>query len=177
MAAFVTSAVMLTLAQPPINWSLLAWVAYVPFILVCLPNTNKPLPSCLAAYVVGAGFWLGNIYWMSFVTVSGWIAFCLYTAILWPILAMSLRWCRNKRIPLIVAVPILVVGIEQMQGLFLGGFYWHHLAHSQYANTALIQIADIFGAAGVSFLVAMVNGLIADVIRQRSDEPPNKLGG
>jgi apolipoprotein N-acyltransferase len=161
--AFIASGVMLTVSQPPIWWWPLAWAAYVPFILVCSPKV-KPLPLCLVAYVVGAFYWLGNIYWISFVTVSGWIAFCLYTALLWPILAITFRWCRIKRIPLIIAVPVLVVGAEQMQGLFLGGFYWHHLAHSQYANTTLIQIADIFGAGGVSFLAAMVNGLISQLI-------------
>jgi apolipoprotein N-acyltransferase len=175
--ALIASGVMLTLAQPPIGWWPLAWVAYVPFILACSPAKKKgsdpfsvvvpttaKQPVLLIAYIVGAGFWLGNIYWMSFVTASGWIAFCLYTALLWPILAITLRWCGNKRVPLLIAVPILVVGLEQSQGLFLGGFYWHHLAHSQYANTTLIQIADIFGAAGVSFLVAMVNGIIAEII-------------
>jgi apolipoprotein N-acyltransferase len=166
-SAFIASGVMLTVSQPPIGWWPLAWAAYVPFILVCSPKV-EPLPLCLAAFIVGAFYWLGNIYWMSFVTVSGWIAFCLYTAVLWPILAITLRWCRIKRIPLIIAVPILVVGIEQSQGLFLGGFYWHYLAHSQYANTTLIQIADIFGAGGVSFLVAMVNGLIAEMFLVRS---------
>jgi apolipoprotein N-acyltransferase len=160
----------------------------VPFILACSAKSftaenaetaeknnkfKKKVPDTfflLVAYVVGAFYWLGNIYWMSFVTASGWIAFCLYTALLWPILAITLRWCRIKRVPLIIAVPILVVGLEQSQGLFLGGFYWHHLAHSQYANTSLIQIADIFGAAGVSFLVAMVNGLIADWIIAASEK-------
>jgi apolipoprotein N-acyltransferase len=163
LAAFAATAVMLTLAQQPIGWWPLAWVAYVPFVLVCLCET-KPFKLYLAAFVVSTCYWLGNIYWMSFVTVVGWIAFCLYTALLWPILVLSLRWCRTKRIPLVIALPILVVGIEQMQGLFLGGFYWNYLAHSQYANTTLIQIADIFGAAGVSFVVAMVNGLIAGFI-------------
>ncbi|MHC4488465.1 MAG: apolipoprotein N-acyltransferase, partial [Planctomycetota bacterium] len=38
------------------------------------------------------------------------------------------------------------------------------LAHSQYQNITLIQIADIFGAGGVSFLIAMVNGLLAELI-------------
>jgi apolipoprotein N-acyltransferase len=183
---FLVTAVMLTLAQAPIGWWPVAWAAYVPFIVACTHATKAhktpPIKTfegrqehksqvreysawtlCFTAYVVGTLYWLGNIYWMSFVTVSGWIAFCLYTALLWPILAMSLRWCRIKRIPLFIAVPVLVVGVEQSQGFFLGGFYWHHLAHSQYSNTALIQIADIFGAAGVSFLVAMVNGLIAEV--------------
>jgi len=101
---------------------------------------------------------------MSYVTISGWIAFCAYTALLWPMLALSIRFCRLKKIPLVLAVPVLVVGAEQAQGLFLGGFYWNYLAHSQYTNIALIQIADIFGAAGVSFLVAMVNGLLAELI-------------
>ena len=54
--------------------------------------------------------------------------------------------------------------IERMQGLFLGGFFWRFLAHSQYRNITLIQIADIFGAGGVSFLIAMVNGLLAELI-------------
>ena len=161
--AFVATAVMLTLAQQPIGWWLLAWVAYVPFILVCFSET-KPSKLYLTAFAVSTCYWLGNIYWMSFVTVVGWLAFCLYTALLWPVLALSLRWCQTKRIPLFIAVPILVVGIEQMQGLFLGGFYWNYLAHSQFTNTALIQIADIFGAAGISFVVAMVNGLIASFI-------------
>jgi len=162
-AAFAASAVMLTMAQPPISIWPAAWAAYIPFILVCSPK-YKTLPLFVAAYIISACFWLGNLYWMSYVTISGWIAFCLYTALLWPILALTLRWCRAKRIPLVIAAPILVVGAEQMQGLFLGGFYWFYLGHSQYSNTNLIQIADIFGASGVSFLVAMVNGLLAELI-------------
>jgi apolipoprotein N-acyltransferase len=161
-ALFATTAIMLTLAQPPIGWWPLAWIGYVPFVLAC-STAEKPFRLCLPAWIIGACFWLGNIYWMSFVTVAGWIAFCLYTALLWPILALSLKWCISKKIPLFIAVPILVVGIEQTQGLFLGGFYWLYLAHSQYSNTSLIQIADVFGVSGVSFLVAMVNGMIAEI--------------
>jgi apolipoprotein N-acyltransferase len=163
LAAFAATAIMLTLAQQPIGWWPLAWIAYVPFILVCFSET-KPIKIYIAAFVVSTCYWLGNIYWMSFVTVVGWFAFCLYTALLWPLLAISLRWCTKKHFPLFIAVPVLIVGIEQMQGLFLGGFYWNYLAHSQYANTTLIQIADIFGAAGVSFVVAMANGLVAEML-------------
>jgi apolipoprotein N-acyltransferase len=162
-AYFVAAAVMLTLAQAPISFWPIAWLAYAPFVFVGSPKT-RPIQLCLAAYVVGACFWLGNVYWMSYTTVAGWIAACLYIALLWPILALSIRWCRTKRIPMVIAIPILIVGAEQSQGIFLGGFYWLHLSHSQYTNTALIQIADIFGATGISFLVAMVNGAIAEII-------------
>ena len=147
--------------EPQLNW--LAWVSLVPFILTCSPDA-KPRRLALVTYIISLCYWLGNLYWICPVTVLGWIAFCLYTALLWPILALCLRYCRITKIPLFLAVPILVVGAERLQGLFLGGFFWRFLAHSQYQNITLIQIADIFGAGGVSFLIAMVNGLAAELI-------------
>jgi apolipoprotein N-acyltransferase len=172
--AFAVSAVLLTVVQPPFSVWILAWVALVPFILICRPNA-KVLPLIIGAYLVSAVYWLGNLYWMAPVTISGWIAFCLYTALLWPGLAFALRYCRIKKLPLFLTVPVLFVGAERLQGLFLGGFAWRLLAHSQYQNIALIQIADIFGAAGVSFIVAMVNGLIAElIIGFRQENVPKK---
>ena len=161
--SFIASAVMLTVIQAPISFSLLAWVSLVPFILACSPDA-KPRRLALVSYVISLFYWLGNLYWIVPVTIVGWIAFCLYTALLWPILALCLRYCRIKKIPLFLASAVLVVGIERMQGFFLGGFFWRFLAHSQYQNITLIQIADMFGTAGISFLIAMVNGLLAELI-------------
>ncbi len=179
LLAFAASAVMLTVIQAPLGvlgvalnlfgWriepqlSWLAWVSLVPFILACSPDA-KPRRLALVCYTISLCYWLGNLYWICPITVLGWIAFCLYTALLWPVLALCLRYCRIKKIPLFLAAPILVVGAERLQGLFLGGFFWRFLAHSQYQNITLIQTADIFGAGGVSFLIAMVNGLAAELI-------------
>ena len=160
---FVVSAAMLTVIQPPIGWAFLAWLSWVPFILVCSPQAN-PRQLAIWGYIISLFYWLGNLYWVFPVTIAGHLAFCLYTAFLWPILALCIRYCRIKKIPLFIAVPVLIVGIERMQGLFLGGFFWRFLAHSQYQNIELIQIADIFGAGGVSFLIAMFNGLLAELI-------------
>ena len=160
---FAGSAVLLTVIQPPISWSILAYIAVVPFVLVCTPQA-KPKTLFFSAYIISLIYWLANLYWIAPVTIAGWLAFCIYTALLWPILALALRTCRKGGIPLFLAVPILFVGAERLQGFFLGGFFWRFLAHSQYQNTTLIQIADIFGAAGVSFIIAMLSGLIADLI-------------
>ncbi len=159
----VSSAIMLTVIQPPIGLAWVAWIAFVPFILVCSPSSNLRFLFA-ASFVISFFYWLGNLYWLFPVTAAGLVAFCLYTALLWPMLVFAVRLCRTKKIPLTFAVPILLVGAERLQGLFMGGFFWRHLSHSQYANITLIQISDIFGAAGVSFLIAMVNGLIADLI-------------
>ncbi len=163
LLVFAASAVMLTVIQPPIGLAFAAWVALVPFILVCNPD-SKPSTLFWAAYIVSFFYWLGNLYWIAPVTTAGWIALCFYLALLWPLVAIALRFCVMKKIPLFLAVPLLVVGAERLQGIFGGGFFWRYLAHSQYANTRLIQICDIFGAAGLSFLIAMVNGLLAELI-------------
>ncbi len=160
---FIATAAMLTVIQPPINFSFLAWVSFVPFILACCPDT-KPRRLILVSYVISLFYWLGNLYWIFPITIVGWIVFCLYTAILWPILAMMLRYCRAKNVPLFLASAILIVGIERMQGFFLGRFFWRFLAHSQYQNITIIQMVDIFGTAGLTFLIAMVNGVLAELI-------------
>jgi apolipoprotein N-acyltransferase len=160
---FVASAAMLTVIQAPIGWAPLAWVAYVPLILAGSPEA-KPRRLFLISYVVSLFYWLGNLYWVAPVTIVGWLVFGLYTALLWPILVLCLRYCRMKKVPLFLASAVLIVGVERMQGFFLGGFFWRFLAHSQYRNITLIQIADIFGAGGVSFLIAMVNGVVAELI-------------
>ena len=161
LGGFLGSALLLTVIQPPLGWSWAAWGAYVPMILVSAPRL-RVRTLILTGYVVGAAYWLASLWWVKPVTWQGWLAFCLYTGVLWPVLSLCVRYCRGRRWPLVIVAPVLIVGVEQLQGLFLGGFYWRFLAHSQYRNISIIQIADVFGAAGVSFLIAAVNGLIAE---------------
>ncbi len=185
---FILSAVLLTVIQAPIDWSFLAWMALVPFALACTP-TLRTKRLFLWASLAGFLYWMVNLYWIIPITIPGWIFLGLYLGLLWPALAVVLRWCRSKNMPLVLALPVLVVGIEYLQGfplggtsnsypaggwmsfqglqrIMLGGFLWRLLGHSQYVHTPIVQIADIFGAGGVSFLVAMVNGFLVDVIAE-----------
>jgi len=163
LLCFVATAAMLTVIQPPAGLEIFAWVAVVPFVVVCSPK-EKLWRLLIFAYPVSLIYWLFNLSWIYPVTPLGWLAFCLYTALIWPLLAYAIRYCRIKKIPLIVAVPILFVGAERLQGFLLGGFFWRFLGHSQYQNIPLIQIADVLGAEGVSLVIALVNGLIAALI-------------
>lgn len=204
---FIISAVMLSVIQAPADISFLAWISYVPFIIaVYYTKDVRPRRMFFVTFIVGFFYWLGNLYWISPITIVGWIILCAYTALLWPVLYFCLRsyfvmhdaprvlhdneqnslfqnTLRKTRyairiLPLFLISAILIVGVERMQGLFLGGFFWRFLAHSQYKNTTIIQIADIFGAGGVSFLIAMVNGLIAELLifaRFRMSEQQHEL--
>ncbi len=159
----VLSGILLTVIQAPIGWSFLAWIALVPFALACSPQL-RPRTLALLAFGVGYLYWLGNVYWIIPITIIGWLAMCLYLSVFWVLPALAVRFVRARGWPLFIALPILVAGWERLQGFPMGGFYWRFLGHSQYPNLAMIQIADLLGAAGVSFVVAMVNGLLADLI-------------
>ncbi|MBN2132875.1 MAG: apolipoprotein N-acyltransferase [Sedimentisphaerales bacterium] len=163
---FILSALLLTVIQPPIDWSFLAWMAFVPFALACSPQV-KARTLVLAAFIVGYVYWLVNLYWIQPITTLGWLGMGLYLSLFWLLPAMTVRFARSKGIPLFIALPILVAGFERMQGRPMGGFFWRFLGHSQYENLALIQVADLVGVAGISFVVALVNGLLADLIVKR----------
>lgn len=168
---FALSAVLLTLIQQPLSLSFFAWLAFVPFTLGSLSN-QKTKQIIFASYIIGVIYWLGNLYWLFPITIIGWAVLCLYLAIYWPAVAAAVRFCADKKIPLWFALPILVVGEETLRGYL---FSWRFLAHSQFANISLIQIADTFGTAGVSFIIAMVNGLICDIIYSRKDSKMPRL--
>jgi len=51
----------------------------------------------------------------------------------------------------------------------LSGFPWSSLGYSQYKTLPVIQIADITGVYGVSFLVVMINGTVTDILTYRKE--------
>jgi apolipoprotein N-acyltransferase len=171
--------VILTVIHPPFHLEYLAWVAFVPFMLAVF----SPVPIYTLAWIsygIALVYWLANVYWIGFVAPPAYVLFCLYLAMYWPLLVVGLRFCaehtrvpcpwrcesgtrRQVPVPMFLTVALLVVGAEAWQGIFLTGFEWRLLGQSQYAHTRLIQIADVFGHWGVSFLVALVNGFIVQL--------------
>ena len=160
VAGFILSAVLLTVIYEPFGVSWLAWIAWVPFMLACGDkiSTRRLL---ITAYLVGLCWWVYNLHWLYIVTFPGYLAFSVMQGFYWPVLAYCVRFIRRKGWPLFIWAPLLFVGAEALQGYLYTGFCWYYLAHSQYEHLWLIQICDIFGALGVSVLIAMGNGLVA----------------
>ena len=61
-------------------------------------------------------------------------------------------------------LPFVWVGSELLRAVVLSGFPWFFLSHSFHKVLTLIQVSDLVGAYGVSFVVAAVNGAVADAI-------------
>jgi apolipoprotein N-acyltransferase len=68
------------------------------------------------------------------------------------------------RVPLLLAVPAVWTGLEFLRAHLMTGFAWYNLSHTQYRWLELIQISDLVGAYGVSFLVAMTAACLAGLV-------------
>jgi len=158
----VLSAVLLILAYPNFNFEFLAWVAFIP-LFFALEN-KKPKQRFLTGYLFGIVFFSGILYWLANVTWPGMIALVLimsfFPAIFClPVSSSFLPAGRHGvfRPSSVVLIPALWVATEYLRSHFLTGFPWALLGYSQSFNLPIIQVADITGVYGVSFLVILVN--------------------
>lgn len=175
------SAVLLILSFPRCNIWAFAWFGFVPLLFV-IRNKSK-VKAFLLSYLTGVIFWSVTIYWLIHVTLPGTIILILYLSLYFGIFGLTynlsfdrLRTLREGRSSGVEAqlttynfltIPALWVSLEYARSHLLTGFPWALLGYSQYLNLPVIQIADITGVWGVSFLVMMVNVLIKQVIGDR----------
>ncbi len=167
----LTTAGLLWLCYFPVDCGWLAWVALGPLLcLVRLPRRRRRFPL-LAAFAGGLVFYLPALQWMRVADPRmyfTWIGLALYCAAYFPLFLFLVRLIdRRTRLPLVISVPAVWTALEFLRCTFGTGFSWYLLAHSQHDALAFIQISDLTGAYGVSFLVAAVNALLFEVLYGR----------
>jgi apolipoprotein N-acyltransferase len=152
------------LAYPDIDLGFLGWVLLWPYLLA--REQDDGAPWARSAFLYGffrafAGFyWLGNVHytaWLGASLASG-LAFVLTFE--WPVRRLTFA-----PYPLRVAASWLL--FEGAHSWLIGGFPWLFLAHTQYRFLALVQMADLVGAFGVSLLMAFVQAAAFEAIRNR----------
>lgn len=130
-------------------------------LFFAIQNQSK-IRAFLLAYLTGVVFWLGTIYWLIHVTLPGMLLLVLYLALYFGIFGFIIaRYSLLAARCSFFTIPIIWVILEYLRSyVFIIGFPWALLGYSQYLNLPVIQIADITGAWGVSFLVMMGNVFI-----------------
>lgn len=141
-----------------------AWIGFVP-LFFALQNKSR-LKVFLLSYITGVIFWSITIHWLIHVTLLGQILLILYLALYFGIFGLFVPHPSSvaPRLSLLY-IPSLWVLLEYLRSHLLSGFGWALLGYSQYLNLPVIQIADLFGAYGVSFLMMMVNVSVWQFIR------------
>ncbi len=175
--ASILSAALYTGAFPPYEFSAAAWVVLVPFLLV-LPRISAAR-RFLLGLLFGFGFALGvtswsidsiaayfEIPWAAAAAVAA-AMYLLYVAIYVGLFAVAAGSLMQRTHPAvtITAIPSLWVLYEYARTYGFAGLPWEFLGHSQHENLPLIQIADLTGELGVSFVIVLVNVAIAETLR------------
>lgn len=165
LLATALSGVLFSLIFPPITWWPLAFVCLAPWALA-VTRTERAWVVHWGSFVGGWLIFLWNLKWLAPVTGLGFAALAFYLAVYWAAAAWAIRTGLRVHLGVTWTLPVAWTACEFLRAWVMSGFPWLFLAHSFYQQSALIQISDVTGAYGVSFLAAMVSGLIVDVVRR-----------
>lgn len=163
----LTSAALMWLSFMPVNWSPLAWLAPVPLLMLVRLRTPTRWMTA-AGYLGGLAFYLPALQWMRLgdpTMYLAWWALAFYLAVSFPVAVALcriavLRWS----VPLVVAAPVVWVGLDYVKAHLFTGFSWYYLGHTQYRWLELIQISDVVGAYGVTAVMVVSAAAIASMI-------------
>jgi apolipoprotein N-acyltransferase len=166
------SGLLLTLSFPkPEIWPL-AFFALVPWLIFIKAMTPKE--SFNSGLIAGLFHFSTLMYWIVptvhvygglhiVLAASTLILLSLYLSIYMGVFAyLSRRFSLSSYFHLLL-LSFLWVGLEYIRTYAFTGLPWGLLGYSQYSNLWFIQISDITGVYGVSFLIILVNLTIASL--------------
>jgi apolipoprotein N-acyltransferase len=99
---------------------------------------------------------------------AGWIALSAYLGVYLPVFIGLTRVAVYRiNLSIVIAAPIVWVGLELLRGHLITGFSMGLLAHTQAEFPRLIQISDLAGGYTLSFLVMLVAACLARMFWSR----------
>jgi apolipoprotein N-acyltransferase len=183
----VGGAVLLCAAYPPFHLFLPSFLCLVPAVWLIMAGAEDPRP--VRRHLV-QGFWfglLGNglvLYW---ITVALWrfsrlsaLGYLVTIVVLGVSCAAAFAvtgWVvRRTRVGPVVVFPIVWTTVEWAIGhLPQVGFPWLGLGTSLTGYPTVVQLADIVGARGITYLLALANAALAMAWLRRSDRKRGAL--
>jgi apolipoprotein N-acyltransferase len=185
-SAAVLSGLLLTLCFPPFDQGWLCWIALTPLISALwfsYENGRRVwLKKTGLGYLTGLTFFTLTFKWLSCLAGlfgSRWLALippllALYLAVYFAfwgwfvgVFIKDRQFLQSRR-NLWTAFLCAAAWVphEWVRGWMFGGFGWNGLGVGLHGNLALIQIADITGIWGLSFLVAFTNIIAVITVRR-----------
>ena len=167
------SGVLLWASLPPLGWWPLAWIAPLGWLLLIRYDRLPGRWPYRSLTLAGLLHWLAVLQGIRLAHPAlylGWFALAAYLAV-YPVLFVLLSRVavQHWRVSIIVAAPIVWTGLELVRGHAITGFSMALLGHTQVSCITLLQIADVFGAYGVSFVVMLVAAALARMLPLKAE--------
>lgn len=177
---------LLVLSFPKYEISILAWISLVPLMIDLTVKKISGGAAFKKGYFTGMIYFFGTLYWihhsvhhyggLSLVpSIMAVLLLSAYLSLYTGLFSFLLLKIHSKTFyPLLIIAPSLWVSLEYIRTYFLTGFPWSSIGYTQYKTLTLIQIADITGIYGISFLVVAINGAFVDIIllKKRTEDLP-----
>ncbi|MEN0111365.1 MAG: apolipoprotein N-acyltransferase [Planctomycetota bacterium] len=159
----------LWLAQPPVAWWPLAWVAPAAWLRIADREAPMRRADWAKVWLAGAAYWLMAVHWVRLphpLTPIGWVFLAAYLG-LYPLLtvAVTRRLRRRWGTPLWLAGAVAWTAAELIQARLFTGFLMGAVSHSQAHQAWVRSIAAWAGAYGVTFVVVAFAGAVAAATR------------
>lgn len=147
-------------------------VACVPLFVCIFRGSGRQ--ALAFGFLAGVGHFLLQVYWIVFVLghYGGFPLFLSVPALLLLVIymavyVMAFSWLANlfvHRFPVSLSLwllPCAWVGMDWLRSFLFSGFPWMDLGYGLAGIPVLLQSADIWGHYGLTFLVVLVNTLLA----------------
>lgn len=170
----LSSVILVSLAFPPFNLFLFAFIGFVPVFLI-IYKTKKIKYLAIASSVFAVLFFGLLLLWVSAFMLKATeasvailtlftIIFLIILLFYFPVFIVSNFLSRNYLKLRWLTVPAAFAVMEYLRNVGFLGFPWGIISYSQWNFLPFIQIADTIGAIGISFLVYFSNAVIAHII-------------
>ncbi|MEO5656921.1 MAG: apolipoprotein N-acyltransferase [Nitrospiria bacterium] len=174
LALAALSGALLVLSFPLPRLTLLAWFALVPLLIAA--SQESPRRAFVLGWIAGVVYFTGTLHWLTNTMVNyghlpPWLSYpillllTLYLGLYVGGFAWAARTLADQPAwRQLVALPAIWTALEFARGHLLTGFPWAALGYSQAAVLPLIQIADLTGVAGVSYVLVFTNVALAQAV-------------
>ncbi len=176
VALSVVSGLLLTCAFPRTAMAAAAWVALVP-LLVAVRGKSRG-EAFRIGYWCGLSHAVTSFYWIYHVIakysgLAGPLAvvvlllLCAYLACYPACFAVFATVCEHRPGIWLWGLPAGWVALEWLRAFMITGFPWDNLGYSQTPWLSFIQVADITGVYGLSWLLVLANTSFARIWIER----------
>ncbi len=151
-----------------------SWVSLVPLFYAVQRKTGKQ--ALALGYICGFMHSLTCLFWiyhaihffggfspaLSFLVL---LPLCCIMAVYPAVFALLAQKCECRPLLFVFGLPFAWVALEWARAFAISGFPWANLGYTQTPLNRLIQVADITGVYGLSWLVVLGNTVIFGFIR------------
>jgi len=175
LTAAAGGGLLLALSFPPADLHMLAWVAFIP-LFWALESVHGSWKAAVCGYAFGASFFGLDVSWICRTLIMHghfsyplaavvFVAMIMTLALIPGVFGLMLGLLKERSQLATMGAPFIWTGLEYVRTWILTGFPWDLVGYSQSSSLHVVQIADLTGVYGVSFLVVLVNASAWEAIR------------